>query len=241
MPGQPQGRTPGDARERLLSTPITKEVQLLVEGGDDVAFVSAVLAGQPRQAARVQVHACGGKQSIRSMLDALATLLPDTPARKIVVLRDADDDAATAERECFSYFRQAGYPCPGQAVDDWPEVSANLAGLATGWLLVPGQGQPGTLETLILAALAQDACMDLATGMLTACLGARDKNPAWPGKRAKKHAVTGVAAAEKAKVQAFLAGFARKGYRLPSSAFEEGVLSPDHAAFDGIRQQLLGL
>ena len=245
MPSLPQPRKTSDAQERLLTTPIVKPVQLLVEGGNDLALVQAMLAEPAAAAAfaRIQVHACGGKQSIKAMLDTLATLLPDTPAAKVVVLRDADANVELAQAECIGYFRDSSYPFPGMAPpQDWPMPLNYLQDISTEWLLIPGQGHAGTLETLVLAALAGDPGVALASTMLSACIAARGGQAArWPGPKAEKHGVVNAMMAEKAQLQAFLAAFARKGYRLPSSAFEEGVLDVLHPAFAGIRQQVLAL
>lgn len=243
MPSVPQPRTGADAERRVLATPIDKPVQVLVEGGDDLAFVRAILAADTVAQARIQVHSCGGKQGIPVVLGTLAQQLPDTVAVKVVVVRDADDSVTTAQADCIRYFRDLGFRHPGgPAPQGWPSLNEKVAHIETSWLLLPGHGRPGTLETLILEALANDAGKPLATAMLDGCTAARTGDTVtWPGPRARKNSIATTASAEKAQVQAFLAAFAVKGYRLPSSAFEEGVLDAAHPAFNDLRQALLAL
>jgi hypothetical protein len=134
----------------------------------------------------------------------------------VLVTRDNDASPEGAWRSVESAIRNAGLvppTAPGQYSSGVPTV---------GVFLIPAADQPGALEDLCLASLADDPVLACADEYFT-CIERR---------------TTGMAPAAKARIHAWLAAQTPPGLRLGEAA-ERGLLPLDHPAFAPLRAFLL--
>ena len=180
---------------------ISAGVQLLVEGNDPRHFFEALVRYMGRD--DIQVQNFGGNDELRGFLSAFVAMSGfDETVHSLGIVRDAETDAQGAFQSVQSGLRNAGLPVPNdidQRAEGPPSVSA---------LILPGDGRPGMLETLLCQTFADSAEDDCVTEFL-------DCANALPG--------TSVTRPDKARAHAWLAtrpephlsvGYAaQRGYR----------------------------
>ena len=133
---------------------IHASVQLLVEGNGD--FFKA-LAGHTQRGEAVQIQNFGGVSELQDFLSALMREHGFREVHSLGIVRDAETDARAAFQSVQSSLRNNGLGVPsdpGERVDSEPAVSV---------LILPGNGDPGMLETLLWRSFAgspEDICLD---------------------------------------------------------------------------------
>lgn len=205
-----------------------RPVQVLVEGPDEVAFLSAAFARSGDWTKRLQVQQCGGNGGFLAALERL-TSMPGFRGQvtNVVVLADADESPGKAFADTADALDKAGLPRP---VGPGVAASGRFDGfdLATRVILVPGDAATGCLETLFLASIADDVAFGCALQMLDC----------W-----KTNGVPLPVRVEKLLVQAWLAQHTRTGYTLLKASFDRKPMpwNLEHAAFAGLLAQLRAL
>ena len=137
--------------------PITKEALLLVEGKDALNFIVALcnhLAFSPQP----EIRNFGGVSELREFLNLLPRVSGFQDVKSIGIIRDAEGDAAAALQSVQSSLRNAGLTAPEE-----PAQLVSDGQRAIGVLILPGQGRPGMLETLLCDTFAgkpENACVD---------------------------------------------------------------------------------
>jgi len=118
---------------------------LLGEGKDDKVIFDALLAHLHIQ--DVQVESYDGKEKLATFLEALKVFSGFSNVTKLIVTRDANGDAGAALDSVGYAVSHAAFP----------------NSLTVKILILPGGGQQGTLETLILGTISGHPivpCMD---------------------------------------------------------------------------------
>lgn len=124
-----------------------RPILLLVEGGDDSAFVEKLLTSTSAELSRWQVHEMGGNvTNWRGELDViLSTDEFDAAGSAVGLMMDADADPEISMRRCQDILGRNHLPRPA--------ASATIASderWRTGIYLLPGQDRTGALEHLII-------------------------------------------------------------------------------------------
>ncbi len=139
-------------------SPITKEVQLLVEGNDQRNFFEAFV--DHLSLTNVQIQNFGGVTELRGFLLALAN---DDAFQEIVrsvgIVRDAEESAAGAFQSVQDSLRNADLPAPVGI----QETANQGGGLVTTVLILPDGKREGMLETLLCETFGDtpiDDCID---------------------------------------------------------------------------------
>lgn len=197
--------------------PISKSIQLLVEGRDQLNFFEAYIRRVELQNS-VQVQDFGGVNELRGFLLALV----DAPGFETVVsvgiVRDAEESATGARRSVEDSLRNAGLPAPGDA--DGGD------GLAVQVLILPGDGEEqGMLETLLCRSVVDEPVNDCINGFLECA-------DALPGIDIRKP--------HKARAHAYLATQPEPQVSVGVAALK-GYWPLDHEAFAGVRTFLTAL
>ena len=190
---------------------IESNVQLIVEGRDQVGFSEAVL--RHLGVTGVQIHDFGGVSQLRGFLGAFVATHGFNRVERIGVIRDAEGSAEDAFRSVQGALRNSGLPAP-----DRPEKRAAGQPLASE-LILPGAGRPGMLETLLCKSFADEQvnqCLD----EFFECVGEDSiKNP------------------YKARVFAYLTTTSEPRHSVGVAA-QQGQWDLEHEAFDGVRRFL---
>jgi len=121
---------------------LTEQKLLIVEGIDDERFFRALL--RHLKLSGIQIWAAGGKTRFRPNLRNLVIMPHFAALTSLGIVRDADQSAHNTVRS----IQAAGLPVPRQVIrpsGTHPQVSM---------FLMPGGGQPGTLEDLCLNSVA---------------------------------------------------------------------------------------
>ncbi len=135
--------------------PIQKPKRLLVEGKDQRNFFEAFLDHIHDK--NVQVQDFGGVQELRRFLLAFVNMPEFDAVESVGIVRDAEGDANGAWQSVRSALENAKMPVPkhvGQRSVGKPGVSV---------FILPGNNQPGMLETLLNQTFANDpvnTCID---------------------------------------------------------------------------------
>ena len=141
----------GDAEE----IEIESNVQLIVEGKDQVRFSKALLRHLGYTG--VQIHDFGGVSQLRGFLGGFVASDGYKRVERIGVIRDAEASAESAFQSVQNALKTVGLSVPDQ-----PEESAgNNPSVSV--LILPGSGQSGMLETLLCESLADEPvsqCID---------------------------------------------------------------------------------
>lgn len=130
-------------------------IQLLVEGNDARNFFEALVAHM--ELAGVQVQNFGGVAELRSFLAAFVRAPDFSSVRGIGIVRDAEQSADAAFRSVRDTLEHVRLPAPrrpDEATGENPSVRV---------LILPGNAQPGMLETLLCRTLAENPvtrCID---------------------------------------------------------------------------------
>ena len=198
-------------------------VQLLVEGNDERNFFEA-FAGH-LGLGKVQIQVFDGKDHLREFLETLAGATDFGKVKRIGIVRDADESAAsafqsvrTSLRNVNEVFGSSGAEFP---VPDRPE---QLAGgrPSVNVLILPGDGDDGMLETLLcrtFAGAGVDRCID----EFFRCAEQSSRRP--------------IPRPDKARAHAYLAT-TRDPHHSVGVAAKAGRWNLDHGAFDGVRNFL---
>lgn len=205
--------------EHVTKIAFDRPCLLLVEGADDSAFASALLATLG-SGSRWQVLDTGGVNTDWSAV--LEVVLDDDWFRingiAIGLVQDADSNATAAAQRCADILRRSGLPVPGGS------GTVATGGRRTGYFVLPGNGANGALEHLLLAAVdpARYAEATDYLNRLAASCGATFAN------RVKN------------EIQTYLAGMpsATKGIPVGMS---NGAFDPMHATFQPLRDFLAAL
>ena len=200
-----------------LPTTIYGEIQLLVEGNDQLNFFEALT--KHLSIPSVQVSNFGGVTDLREFLSSFAKARNFEKIRSIGIVRDAEKSAGSAFQRAFqsvqSALGNAALPVPARA----GQTSGGSPGVSV--YILPDNKHPGMLETLLcrtFAGAAEDRCID----DYFACVRAPVRRPekararAWLATKPDPHVSVGVAA--------------KKGY-----------WDLDHAVFADLRNFLVAL
>ncbi len=195
-----------------MAQTIQKSKIVIVEGKDEESFFGNLLQHLSRS--DIQIWPSEGKTKIRSTLKALTLASNYETVTGIAVIRDADDDPESAFQSVCDALINAGLAVPIK--------NTEFAGTRprVGIMILPGQEQPGMLEDLCLASVADDSaipCIDEYFDCLKAVL-------------------TPSTHAAKARMHAFLASRSEPDKRLGQTTWDW-----NHAAFETIRNFLTGL
>ena len=138
--------------------PITKEVQLLVEGNDQKNFFEAFV--EHLSLCNVQTQNFGGVNELRGFLLALVN---DDGFGEMVnsvgIVRDAEESATGAFESVRDSLRNAHLPAPVRP----QEIASDRAGLTVTVLILPDGTRPGMLETLLCETFVNSSigeCID---------------------------------------------------------------------------------
>ena len=200
----------GDAEELEIES----NLQLIVEGRDQVGFSEALL--KHLGIAGVQIHDFRGVSQLRSFLGGFAASDGFSRVERIGVIRDAEASAGSAFQSVQNALADAGLAVPsqpGERTGGRPSVSA---------LILPGGGRPGMLETLLCESFAEtpaNGCVDGFFECMTAV-------PDWS-----------VANPDKARVFAYLAATPTPRHSVGVAALQ-GQWDLEHAAFEPVRRFL---
>lgn len=197
---------------------ISTGVQLLVEGNDLRNFFEALVRHMERD--DIQVRNFGGVNELRGFLPGFVAMpgFGET-VRSLGIVRDAETDAQGAFQSVQSGLRNAGLPMPNdidQRAEGPPSVSA---------LILPGDGRPGMLETLLCKTFAGSAEGDCVTEFL-------DCASELPG--------ASIMRPDKARAHAWLATQPEPHFSVGYAA-QRGYWNLDHSALDGVRGFLRSL
>ena len=196
-------------------TQLKSKIQLLVEGNDPRNFFEAFV--RHLSIDNVQIQNFGGITQLRDFLDGLVGA---TGFREIVeslaIVRDAETSAAGAFQSVQSSLENAALPVPNR-----PETRTDTSP-AVAVLILPGNNQPGMLETMLCESFAdtpENDCIDAFFDCVDALPNASIKRP------------------EKARARAYLT-------TKPDPHLSVGVAAKrdywdlDHRVFDRVRDFL---
>ncbi|MCY3569423.1 MAG: hypothetical protein OXH38_12400, partial [Chloroflexi bacterium] len=136
---------------------ITKKHLLLVEGSDDWHFFTALL--RHLEIDEVQIIRCGSRDEIRARISALRVAPTFESVERIGVVRDADENATGAFDSVRGALSAASLPIPQSEMD----IVTATQPPAVSVFIMPGNRQPGMLETLLCQSFANpviDGCID---------------------------------------------------------------------------------
>ena len=196
--------------------PITKSVQLLVEGNDQRNFFEEFV--RHLSLTNVQIQNFGGVTELRGFLLALAN---DDAFREIVesvgIVRDAEESAAGAFQSVAGALKNANLPEPKGP----EEINSDSSGLAATVLILPDGTRKGMLETLLCETFANTSIGDCIDAFFN-CVEASHE----PTKRP-----------DKARARAFLTTRPEPHFSV-GVATKAGYWDLDHGAFENVREFL---
>lgn len=177
-------------------SPVSSNIQLLVEGNDHKNFFEAFLVHL--SLADVQIHDFGGVDNLRNFLLALvkAERFHET-VQSVGIVRDAEESENAAFQSVQSSLRNAKLSVPnrhGERIGHSPAVTV---------LILPGGGRAGMLETLLCQSIADSperTCIDAFFQCVRELHGENIKRPdkacahAYLATRPDPHVSVGVAA-----------------------------------------------
>ena len=170
---------------------IEKPKQLLVEGKDPENVFEAFTRHLKLQS--IQVQDFGGVDELRGFLKAFVKSPAFDTVSSMGIVRDAENSAASAFQSVHSSLTNVGLPAPsgaGQRFGDSPAVTV---------LILPGDDNPGMLETLLCQTFA-DAPVNRCIDDFFECVGSLPGPPdkarahAYLATRSYPEVSTGVAA-----------------------------------------------
>ncbi len=194
---------------------IEAQVQILVEGNDDRNFFRA-FANHCRIDG-FQIQSFGGAPGLGRFLRTFAGRPGFDSVTALAIVRDADDNAASAFRSVRSALARAGLPEPAQP----GELAAGPPAVAV-WIM-PDGASPGMLETLLWRSVADDP----AAPCVAEFLDCADRAGA-------PTAGSDEARADKARAHAFVATRPRPEVSVGVAALE-GYWDFDRPDFGGLR------
>ena len=195
---------------------INRSVQLLVEGKDAQNFFEAFV--RRLSLSDIEVQDFGGVNQFRQFLAAFVNESDFGTVRSIGVVRDAEQSACGAfqsVRDALEHFNLGAPQHPGESTSENPSV---------GVLILPGDGQPGMLETLL--------CRTFTRHPLNRCIDDFLQCAEESGRRVQRH--------DKARAHAWLATQPLPHVSVGVAA-QKGYWDLDHQALDAVRQFLTAL
>ena len=140
----------------------TSAIQLLVEGNDQRNFFGELV--QHLKIEDLQIQDFGGVDEIRGFLRVMVKQSGFHGTVKVLgIVRDAESSAQGAFQSVQSSLRNAGLPVPDRPGESARPGEAAGVAPAVNVLILPGDGAPGMLETLLcrtFADTAVDRCID---------------------------------------------------------------------------------
>ena len=140
----------------------TSAIQLLVEGNDQRNFFGAFVDHPNIE--ELQIQDFGGVDELGGFLGAMVKQSGFHDLIKMLgIVRDAETSAGSAFQSVQSSLRNAGLPVPVRPGESARPGEAAGAAPAVNVLILPGDGAPGMLETLLcrtFADTAVDRCID---------------------------------------------------------------------------------
>lgn len=203
-----------------MSSKISKNKLLLVEGQDEIKFFSAFLSNS--NIVDIQILESKGKDQFRSELDLIMNEPQFENVVSIGIVRDADESQASAVESICYHLRQVGLPVPAGHC----QFKSNN-NMKVGIFIAPGFTDKGMLESLILESLG-DHPVKIASGQyidnLKDILAPANENCQFNFPRN----------IHKAHMHAFLAGMEKF---IPSAglAAQKGYYNLDSVVFNDIR------
>lgn len=137
---------------------------ILVEGPDDGFFLDEVLTSINAPQDQVGVCIAEGKDNLGGLLQAVlkAPTFTSKKIKRYAVIRDVDENLNTCLSECNRLFADANEPQPQ------PNSFAQRSdGRHNGLFLMPSGTEVGSLETLALRTLGENAILAAADSYLT--------------------------------------------------------------------------
>ena len=201
-----------------LPTGLSRPKQLLVEGNDQRNFFEA-FAAHLGFTDGLQIIDFGGVGDLRGVLAAFVKMPDFRSVASVGIVRDAEGSESDAFRSVQSSLENANLAVPAAIVEpvgEDPRVAV---------LVLPGDGNPGKLETVLCRSFAgddTDRCIDEFFRCVEDLPGASIADP------------------DKARAFAYLATTGSPHHSVGVAA-KAGVWDLDHPAFDGIRNFLNGL
>ena len=195
---------------------INRGVQLLVEGKDARNFFEAFVRRLSLN--DIEVQDFGGVDQLRQFLAAFVNESDFGTVRSIGVVRDAELSAAAAfqsVRDALEHSNLVAPQRPGESTSENPSVRV---------LILPGDGQPGMLETLL--------CRTLNRSPLNRCVDDFLQCAEESGHRVQRR--------DKARAHAWLATQPLPHVSVGVAALK-GYWDLDHQALDAVRQFLTAL
>ena len=190
--------------------PIEEPCLLIGEGKEEVRFFTALLNHLGVQG--VQVEDCAGKRALKNYLSAQTVRSGFDHVDSMVIVQDADDDAAGRFASVCEAVRACGLTPPPRHAEF--SVSHPRGGV----FIMPDGNRTGMLESLCLDSVADDAVMKCVEEFL-ACIKDRCGRTPTP--------------IDKARTHAWLASREIPDKRLGEAA-EAGYWPWNHAAFTGL-------
>ncbi|OOV36726.1 hypothetical protein BO98_00655 [Candidatus Synechococcus spongiarum LMB bulk10D] len=154
MQPQPQPVTPaappaivGDRPPKPES--ITSEVLLLVEGKDSCNFFKHLWKKHLKLPDQLQMRSFSNVSELKEVLIGLRSASGFGDIKIMGIIRDAEQSSASAFQSVRESLKRAELPIPDQ-----PEQLSCDGQPAVGIMILPGQDQPGMLETLLCKTFA---------------------------------------------------------------------------------------
>ncbi|MCY4236131.1 MAG: hypothetical protein OXE74_07555, partial [Cyanobacteria bacterium MAG CAR2_bin_4] len=150
--------------------PITKEALLLVEGKDPLRFFE-ILCKHLGLSQQLQIMNFGGVNQLRGFLVGLPGASGFADVKSIGIIRDAETNATGAFQSVTASLEHA---LEQRSWDGQPAVDI---------LILPGQGRPGMLETLLCETFAdapENCCIDAFFKCVEQCPDSDVRNPEKP-------------------------------------------------------------
>jgi hypothetical protein len=153
---------------------ISKPKLILVEGKDELLFFSSMIKWIGLES-EIDIGQTGGKNNLPSALKALKIAPGRHGLTSVGIVRDADNNAASAFRSVCSALRNADWPVPIKPLETAGEPTKVTV------MVLPVGEQTGMLEDVFLKSVADDPamiCVDQYFQCLAACLEVLPNNPA---------------------------------------------------------------
>ena len=208
------------ASQQRKPEPITRTVQLLVEGRDPFNFFEA-MCERLSLSDQLQIRDFGGIKELRDFLSAFVKVADFSTVKSIAIIRDAEHSAEDAFKSVQASLKKAKLEVPGE-----PGQYVVHAQPAVGVLILPGQDRPGMLETLLCETFA-DAPVRHCVDAFFKCMAEQCSDLNSPKLVAKARACAFLATKPKPYVSVGIA--AKKGYW----DLDHGALAPIHQFLQG--------
>ncbi len=145
-----------------MMEPITKKKVIYVEGNDEMNFFHHYLKSQGISG--VQIISAEGKDNFKNLLPKLPKRSGFSDVETLVVIVDADNDAASAFESITNSLKRAGLTNlpdkPGEFSAGEPKV---------GIYILPGDSNPGMLEDLCLKLIREPEVMNCVDHYFSCC------------------------------------------------------------------------